>query len=124
MITYLSRIDPGPISNQGYTHERSIDVEIERDSDRRHVNGTGGLASFVNPAFDKDDIADEHLDSSMARPNANRPGTLRKLLFCNQLRYGKICRDNCIIYFTSVKGTAVLFNSWEKHFSLSKTSSF
>jgi len=69
-------VDPGPISNQGYTHERSIDVEIERDSDRRHVNGTGGLASFVNPAFDKDDIADEHLDSSMARPNANRPGTL------------------------------------------------
>ena len=94
MITYLSCIEPGPISNQGYTHERSIDVEIERDSDRRHVNGTGGLASFVNPAFDKDDIADEHLDSSMARPNANRPGTLRKLLFCNQLRYGKISRDN------------------------------
>ena len=79
------------MSNQGYTHERSIDVEIERDSNGRLVNGNGGLASFVNPAFDKDDIADEHLDSSMAKPNANRPGTLRKFLFCEQWRYGTIC---------------------------------
>ena len=66
------------MENEGFTHERSIDVEVGNEFNSRSLNGGGGLASFVNPAFDKDDIADEHLDSSLAKPNANRPGTLRK----------------------------------------------
>ncbi|XP_065065224.1 protein PALS1-like [Rhopilema esculentum] len=71
------------IHNGGYIHERGVDVEEDPRYAKRNIpkplpmsTGIAVTSSFVNPAFDKDDIDDEDLESSMAKPTATRPGTL------------------------------------------------
>ena len=94
MVPFLSDYDDGgfergtlEIHNGGYIHERGVDVEEDARYATKNstkpspmVTGIAVPSSFVNPAFDKDDIDDEDLESSMAKPTATRPGTLRKFL--------------------------------------------
>ena len=69
------------VASSNRSHNRRMIVGSTVASANRSRNGTiedPSFASFVNPAFDKDDIADEHLESYLAKPNAKRPGTLRE----------------------------------------------
>ena len=76
------------LTNEGFTRERSVDGEVSLNRSTGKQNGrfeptsitieNTVPSSFVNPAFDKDDISDEDLDSSMAKPTPNRPRTLGK----------------------------------------------
>ena len=85
----FDQTDQGTFINDGFTKERSVDQALH-DSEVGKMNGkphpaTNGNAdvitsSFVNQAFDNDDISDEDLDSAMAQPNAHRPRTLRECL--------------------------------------------
>ncbi len=85
--------EPYALSNDGFTREMCVDREPQDENHAKkhskenlnHVqnnNGSAMPASFVNPAFDKDDISDEELESSMAKPSSTRPRTLRKSVFC------------------------------------------
>eukprot|EP00794_Sanderia_malayensis_P020603 gene20603-22636_t len=76
--------EPYALSNDGFHKEICVDGDddernqkaVNRKVHKDNNNDKLVPESFINPAFDKDDISDEDLDSSMARPSPERPRTL------------------------------------------------